>query len=89
MNFSVLRIAGVPQSLFARILNVSPAAVSKWAKGGSVHPLRVRAISKLLSAVENAVDAKLLPSTEPDAVQQHAIIKRVLTEQLRALDSKH
>ena len=85
LDFSILRRARLTQSEFAHFANVSRVTVNNWIHGRlGVHDARIQKISKLLRAVELAVEAKAFPLADTPKDKRIEAIKKVLLVYLAA-----
>lgn len=89
LDFTPMETAGVTQTEFASMLDVTRVTVNRWAGGVTPTPYLTKASKKLMSDLQAAVDAGLLPGALTDLVpnrynieERRAIIDDAL-EQVR------
>lgn len=76
MDFTIVTKAGISQSDFARIINVSRVSVSKWMTGkGMPHQLHIKKIEQIVTAIKMATKAGDLPL--PRGLDSKQVVRRV------------
>lgn len=68
LDFAPMEAAGVTQTEFASILSVTRVTVNRWARGVTPTPYLTKAATNLMSELQAAVDAGLLPGALTDLV---------------------
>jgi transcriptional regulator with XRE-family HTH domain len=86
IDFSPLKASGITQAEFARLCNVSRAAVHGWLNGAGVHEMRQSRVTRLLKIISQAIQDEKLPVKGIAKEQRDDAIKKVLVSYLRTAD---
>lgn len=61
LDFSVIERAGLTQSEFAKLVNVTRVTVNHWVNGGTPSNFLKRVVAGYLTNLQTAIDKELLP----------------------------
>lgn len=66
MDFEILKRANITQGEFAYLCGVTRVTAHRWINGRGIHPLAKERVSGMLSAINAAYDANVLPIHSDD-----------------------